>query len=237
MLISNIFRLIVRILLPFVGPLKVSGKENIPEKGPYIVAINHMSKADPPLILLSMSGIRFKFFAGEKWERHLIFGPLMRWAGAIYINRGEVDRKALRQALHDLENGCVFGLAPEGTRSRIGKLIPARDGAAYIATRAKVPILPVGIVNTDKIDYNMRRLKRTPLEVRIGKPFELRDLQNRRKSSELAAYTHFIMIHIASILPERYWGYYEDSPALVALNSGQDPWPLCLEYEGIELEE
>ena len=236
MLISQIFRLIVRILLPFVGPLRISGQGNIPEAGPYIVAVNHMSKADPPLVLIAIPGFTLKFFAGEKWERHLIFGPLMRWAGAIYINRGEVDRRAIRDALHNLEEGCVFGLAPEGTRSRIGKLIPARDGAAYLATRAKVPILPIGIVNTDQIDRNLRRLRRTPMEVRIGKSFKLPELEKRPKRTELAAYTHYIMIHIATLLPERHWGYYDDSPALKALIDGEDPWPHCQEYEGVMLE-
>ncbi|GMQ77797.1 MAG: lysophospholipid acyltransferase family protein [Anaerolineae bacterium] len=236
MLISQIFRLIVRIILPFVGPLRVTGQRNIPKAGPYIVAVNHMSKADPPLVLIALPGTTLKFFAGEKWERHLIFGPLMRWAGAIYINRGAVDRRALREALHDLEEGCVFGLAPEGTRSRIGKLLPARDGAAYLATRAKVPILPIGIVNTDQIDRNLRRLRRTPIEVRIGKLFQLPEIEKRPKSSELAAYTHYIMIHIAALLPERHWGYYDDSPALKALIDGEDPWLQCQEYEGVMLE-
>ncbi len=236
MLISQFFRLIVRLILPIVGPLRVIGQENIPEAGPYIVAVNHMSKADPPLVLIAMPGTALKFFAGEKWERHLIFGPLMRWAGAIYINRGAVDRRALREALHDLEEGCIFGLAPEGTRSRIGKLIPARDGAAYLATRAKVPILPIGIVNTDQIDRNLRRLRRTPMEVRIGKLFQLPLLEKRPKSSELAVYTHYIMIHIAALLPERQRGYYDDSPALKALIDGEDPWSHCQEYEGVMLE-
>ncbi len=235
MLISQIFRLIFRTLLPFVGHLRVYGREHIPESGPYIVAVNHMSKADPPLVLIALPGARLKYFAGEKWERHLIFGPLMRWAGAVYINRGQVDRRALRQALQDLEDGSIFGLAPEGTRSRIGKLIPARDGAAYLATRAKVPILPIGVVNTDQIDRNIKRLRRTSLEVRIGQPFKLRDLETRRKSYELAAYTHYIMIHIAALLPERHWGYYDESPALRALIDGEDPWLLCQEYEGVVL--
>ena len=236
MLISQIFRLIVRIILPFVGPLRVTEQGYIPEAGPYIVAVNHMSKADPPLLLIAMPGSTLRFFAGENWERHLIIGPLMRWAGAIYINRGEVDRRALREALHSLAEGSVFGLAPEGTRSRIGKLIPARDGAAYLATRANVPILPIGIVNTDQIDRNLRRLRRTPMEVRIGKSFRLPKLERRPMRTELAAYTHFIMIHIAALLPERNWGYYDDSPALIALIDGEDPWPHCQEYEGVSLE-
>lgn len=222
-------RFFIRSLLFVFGRLTVRGTENIPAEGPYILAINHMSKADPPLILLSWPDSRIRFFAAEKWEKHLIFGPLMKYSGAVYINRGEVDRKALRAALEVLREGAVFGLAPEGTRSRVGALIQARDGAAYLASRANVPIVPVGLVNSDQLGSNMAHLRRTQLETRVGKPFFLPETIGRPRSKELAAYTHLIMVHIAALLPERYWGYYADSPALAALLRGEDPWPHCAE--------
>jgi len=74
------------------------------------------------------------------------------------------------------------------------------------------------------------------MPLRIGEPFELRNLEKRRKSSELSAYTHYIMIHIAALLPERHWGYYDESPALEALLEGEDPWLQCQEYEGVFIE-
>lgn len=233
MIVDSIFRGIVETIVFFAGTLAITGRENIPPKGPYIVVINHMSKADPPLMLITLPKVKLRFFAGEKWQRHVIFSPLLEWGGAIYINRGQVDRRALREALNALKNGSVFALAPEGTRSRIGALIKARDGAAYLATRAKVPLLPVGISNTDILGYNMARMKHTDLEIRIGKPFSLPDLDQRPRGSELAAYTHLIMVHIAALLPRRHWGYYADSQALAALLCGEDPWPYCLEAEGI----
>jgi len=233
-LIDTFERAFIRFMLFLFGRLTVKGLENLPPQGPYILAVNHMSKADPPIVFVSWPRVQMRFFAGEKWEKHLIFGPLMRHSGAIYINRGEVDRKALREALAALKEGAIFGLAPEGTRSRVGALIRARDGAAYLATRSSVPIVPVGLVNTDILGHNMAYLRRTELEMRIGKPFSLPAMGRRRpKSGELAAYTHYIMIHIAALLPERYWGYYADSPALKALLDGRDPWPLCLEAEGV----
>ncbi|MDX1615860.1 MAG: lysophospholipid acyltransferase family protein [Candidatus Promineifilaceae bacterium] len=223
----------IRFLLLFVGNLRVTGRENIPETGPYILAVNHMSKADPPLLLLATGPIALRFFAGEKWERHILFGPIMRWAGAIYINRREVDRRSLREALQALKDGSVFGLAPEGTRSRIGGLIKAKDGAAYLAARAGAPIVPVGVVNTDQIGRRFSRLRRTQLETHFGKPITMPDLGRRPKGVELAAYTHYIMVHIAALLPERHWGYYAESPALKALCNGVDPWPHCLAAEGL----
>jgi 1-acyl-sn-glycerol-3-phosphate acyltransferase len=191
-----------------------------------------MSKADPPLMLLAMPPIRLRFFAGEKWRKHPIFGPIMAFAGAIYINRGEVDRRALKEALDALKGGSIFGLAPEGTRSRVHAMIPAKEGAAYLASRANVPILPVAVVNTDVIGENLKRLRRTRLEVHVGRPYHLPQMERRVKGPELEAYTHLIMVQIAALLPERYHGVYRDSPALKALLAGRDPWPHCLQVAG-----
>ncbi len=222
-------------LLFLFGNLKINNLDNVPEKGPYLLVVNHMSKADPALIMYAMPGVRLRFFAGEKWKRHLLFGPLLGLKGGIFIQRGEVDRVALKEALDSLRQGGEFGLAPEGTRSRVGALIKARDGAAYLATRSNVPILPVGIINTDIIGYKMAHLRKTDLIINFGKPFDLPDINHRPKGEELAAYTHLIMVHIAALLPERHRGYYANSEALKALISGEDPWPYCFEQEDVSL--
>jgi 1-acyl-sn-glycerol-3-phosphate acyltransferase len=232
MIFFHLLRFGIRLILLIVGSMKVIGRENIPAAGPYIIVVNHMSKADPPLLYIAFPPMRLRFFAGEKWESHPIFGPIMRAAGAIYIKRGEVDRGALREGLEALKAGSIFGLAPEGTRSRVGYLIRAKDGAAYLASRANVPVLPVGVTNTDVVGRNFARLRRTQMEVRVGTSFLLPQLEKRPKGAELAALTHLIMVHIAALLPERYHGYYSDSPALKALLAGEDPWPHCLRAEG-----
>lgn len=220
-------RAVMRLIQLTLSSLTVTGRENIPAHGPYIVTVNHMSTADTPLLLLAFPLQKWRFFAGEKWQNHRIFGPLMGWLGAIYINRGEVDRQALREALDALQEGKVFGLAPEGNRSKIGQLMPARDGAAYLASRSGVPIVPVGMVNSDMLFANARRLHRTRVEIRIGTPYTLPDLGRRVRSRDLPAYTELIMAHIAALLPERYHGAYAESPALQALLDGEDPWAVC----------
>lgn len=231
MFLIYLLRGLINFLIFLLGTKQVTGRENIPAKGPYIIVVNHMSKADPPLLYVSFPPFKLRFFAAEKWESHPIFGPIMRWAGAIYINRGEVDRKALREAMDELAKGSIFGLAPEGTRSRVHGMIHAKDGAAYLASRSNAPILPVGVINTDVMGQNVLRLRRTHLECHIGKPFTLPELGHRPKGNELAAYTHYIMVKIAELLPPRYYGYYKDSPALAAAIRGEDPWPHCLAVE------
>lgn len=234
MIFVYLLRGLIHLLRVLLGSIEVTGRENIPPSGPYIIVVNHMSKADPPLLFIAFPPMRMRFFAGEKWESHLLFGPIMKAVGAIYINRGEVDRTALREAMDALKNGSVFGLAPEGTRSRVGHLIKAKDGAAYLASRSGVPILPVGVVNTDVVGENIKRLRRTAFKVRIGEPFTLPDAGRRPKGKILEAYTHLIMVQIADLLPEGYHGYYKDSPALTALQEGRDPWPYCLQVVGAQ---
>lgn len=236
MVFRQLLRAIIRFVLLLIGSSEVTGRENVPERGPYIIVVNHMSKADPPLLFLALPTMKLRFFAGEKWERHPLFNPVMKAMGVIYINRGEVDRKALREAMEALRDGSIFGLAPEGTRSRVGQLIKAKDGAAYLASRANVPLVPIGLTNTDILGKNLKQLRRTKMDVRIGKPFRIPELGHRAKGRELEAGTYLIMAHIASLLPQRHRGYYADSPALAALERGEDPWPYCLEAADVSAE-
>jgi 1-acyl-sn-glycerol-3-phosphate acyltransferase len=118
--------------------------------------------------------------------------------GAIYIARDEVDRNQMRDALAAIEQGNAFGVAPEGTRSKTGQMMPAKDGAAYLASRTGIPILPVGLENTDVLCTNFKRLKRTAVHVHIGEPFYLPDLGRRARAKDLPALTHYIMIHLAA---------------------------------------
>lgn len=217
-------RAVFKIIQALVTDFVVTGQENIPEQGPYIVTLNHMSAADTPLLLLAFPLLKWRFFAGEKWQDHWLWGPLMGWLGAIYINRGEIDRQALKEAMNAIEDGLVFGTAPEGARSKVGHMLPAKDGAAYLASRGNVPILPVGMVNTDILFANTKKFRRPKVEVYIGQPYNLPDLGRRVRSRDLPVYTHLIMVRIAALLPPRYHGFYKDSPALQALLDGQDPW-------------
>lgn len=227
MLRYRLTRAVIKVVQVILARLVVSGSEHIPTQGPYIVTVNHMSAADTPLLLVAFPPTEWRFFAGEKWQNHWLYGPIMGWLGGVFINRGEVDRHALKEALDALDAGAVFALAPEGTRSRVGKLQEGKGGAAYLASRSDVTVLPVGIINSDVLFANIRRLRRTHIEIHIGTPYRLPDVGHRPRSADIGAYTHLIMVKIAALLPARYHGVYADSPALQVLLHGEDPWPLC----------
>ena len=217
----NICRLIL------LAKIQVNGRHNLPENGSYLVVLNHTSTVDTPVLLLTFPIMKWRFFAVEKWKTHPVFGPIMAWLGAIYVARGEIDRVQLREALAAIEEGVVFGLAPEGTRSKTGQMMEAKDGAAYLATRTKIPIVPVGLVNCDTIFVNFKELKTTQVKVNIGEPFFLPDIGRRVRAKDLPAYTQYIMVKIAEQLPERYHGVYADSLALAAIKRGEEAWPYC----------
>jgi 1-acyl-sn-glycerol-3-phosphate acyltransferase len=104
---------------------------------------------------------------------------------------------------------------------------PGKDGAAYLAAQAGVPILPVGISNSDNLFAEVRRLRWPVITLRIGRPFVLPELGRRARGPDLTAYTNLIMAHIAVLVEPRHRGLYADSPAVTGLLAGADPWPYC----------
>jgi 1-acyl-sn-glycerol-3-phosphate acyltransferase len=191
------------------------GAENVPHDPPYILVTNHLSVFDLPLLLTICPHV-VRAFAADKHRRNLFYAPLLALFGAIWVRRGDVDRQALRQALDVLARGEVLGMAPEGTRARgIPALQKGKSGAAYLATRADVPIVPVAVSGTENIMQNLARLQRTDVRVVVGEPFRLPE-NGRVRSQKLAEYTDLIMHRIAELLPEEYRGLYARSGAAPA---------------------
>jgi 1-acyl-sn-glycerol-3-phosphate acyltransferase len=195
------------IIARLTSRLELIGLEKLPDKPPYLLVTNHLSVLDLPLLLFVVPHT-IRAFAASKHRSNLLYGPILEAADTVWVRRGEIDRQALRKALAVLERGEVLGMAPEGTRSdESHALQEAKAGAAYIATRADVPIAPVGITGTEKIVHNLLRLRRTRVCIRFGEPFRLPEV-GRARTQELREYTDLIMRRIAELLPEAYRGVY-----------------------------
>jgi 1-acyl-sn-glycerol-3-phosphate acyltransferase len=205
----RVVRGIVALLLRLLSRLRIEGQENIPHQGPFILATNHIHWLDSPLVAVVFP-YRAYVFAADKWAKHWLLGPLFTSLGAIWVRRGEVDRQALRQALELLRGGGVLGMAPEGTRSKTGGLQPGRTGAAYLAFRAGVPILPVATTGQEKVLPALRRLRRATVRVLIGAPFYPPPVEGKASGAEIQAFTDEIMVHLAAMLPPEYRGVYRD---------------------------
>ena len=202
-----ILRAIINVLLSLISHREYVGLENIPAKPPYIMVINHLAVFDAPL-MLTVCPHTIRAFAAAKHKRNPLYALVLIMAGSIWVRRGEVDRKALREALDVLKRGEALGMAPEGTRARGPyALQKGKTGPAYLATRAGVPLVPVGLTGTEQIKSNLPRLRRTHICVVVGKPFRLPE-SGRVRGQKLREYTDFIMHRIAELLPEEYRGVY-----------------------------
>ncbi|MBA7566858.1 1-acyl-sn-glycerol-3-phosphate acyltransferase [subsurface metagenome] len=200
-------RAIVRVLLKLLTRCQVKGRENIPSQGPLLIIANHLSLADPPLLGVSL-GRKVIFMAKKELFRFRLIGYFIGSLGAFSVHRGQLDRKAMRQAYQVLADGLTLVMFPEGTRSRSGRLRPAFPGPALIAMRSGAPILPVGIIGTEKIRGVTWLLRRPRITVNIGSPFYLPPVSSRLTKAELAELTNSIMGHIAELLPPEYRGDY-----------------------------
>ncbi len=213
-MLSRFLRWIFDLLSRLLSHRDIKGLENLPESGPYILAINHLSYFDLPFVFGMIGGENVTGWAAEKYAHHPFFGPILRMGGGIFIDRGEVDRGALGAAQAWLNQGNIFGMAPEGTRSKDNQLQRGKTGVAYLSHMTGAPIVPIGIFGTEDTIHCWLRLRRPTFHMRIGEPFTLPPLDPDDRTTSLRRDTEEIMCRIAALLPPEYRGIYVDHPRL-----------------------
>lgn len=198
----------------------IEGLERLPKQGPLIISANHASNADPPVMAVWLTpalGRPIHWMAKAEALEWPLAGWLMRQNGAFGIRRGAADTEAFRLARRVLDEGRVLGAFPEGTRSPTGELQRAKDGVTLLALRTGAPVLPVGVIGTDRFWPRGRTLWGVGgrIAVRVGEPVVLE--RGRRADGEresLEDVTTRLMLRIAALLPERQRGVY--GPLLAA---------------------
>ncbi len=128
--------------------LEVEGLEHVPERGAYIVAPVHRSNIDT-LVVAAVSRHRLRYMGKEGVWRYRLPGWVLTSLGGFPVRRGAADRGALRRCLEVLGNGEPLVLFPEGQRCRGEEVQPLFEGAAYLAAKAHVPLVPVGIAGSE----------------------------------------------------------------------------------------
>ena len=188
------------------GRFEVKGLEGVPPRGRLLIVANHLSNADPPVLVVSIPR-RFWFVA----KRGLFHHPISAYFMRIFshpMDRSGQDAETLRWMLRMLEDEQTIGIFPEGTRSQ-GPMKKAGHGVAYVALKSQATILPVGIVGTQKaqnvwrIIFPFRRFK-----VIIGQPFSLPPIDGNVDTPVLESLTDLIMGRVAALLPKEYRGVY-----------------------------
>lgn len=144
---------------------RVEGRAHVPATGGLIVASNHVSFWDPPLVGTAV-GRELHFLAKEELFRNPVFGSLIRAFNAIPIRRGVADLSGLTRAMDVLRAGHALILFPEGSRMRDGRLHRARPGVGMLAAGTDARILPCFISGSDRPREWL--LRRARLHVRIG---------------------------------------------------------------------
>lgn len=206
----------IRLVFEAISHIRIVGLGNVPRGQPYVVAINHISLFDPPLVLALWPEMLEAVGAIDVFERPLQ-GDLLRIYGVIPVHRGEYDRVLIDTMLAILRSGRPLMIAPEGGRSHEHGMRPAKPGIAYILDEARVPVVPVGLVGTTD-DFLQRALhwQRPSLEMRIGRPVTLPPLEGTGAARRVARQSNadLVMRYVAGLLPAEYRGVYTDSAIL-----------------------
>ena len=186
----------------------VEGKDLVPPGGPFILACNHLSNADPPFLAASLRR-RLNFLGKSGLFSNPISSFLIRSVGVQPLDDRGLNLVALRWVLERLRQGDAVALFPEGTRSRTGAMGRANPGIAYLATKSQATILPVAITGTENIPGFWRiALPLCRVSVTVGTPFALPVIEGRIDRDLLEHLTDTIMHRIAVLLPPEYRGYY-----------------------------
>lgn len=146
---------------------RIRGAEKVPLTGPLVIVSNHGSYFDPPLLSCAVRR-PVAYMAKDELFRIPLLSQIIKIYGAYPVNRSTGDRAAIRAALGALEKGWAVGIFLEGTRTADGHITSPKLGAAMVAAKAKVPILPICLWGTEKILSSSTFPQSVPITIRIG---------------------------------------------------------------------
>lgn len=185
-------RFLLRLIFRLGFGMDVRGRSHIPRRGGFLLASNHLSYLDPPLLGAACPR-RLSFMAQTKLFDNALLGAFMCGVHVIPLQRGESDVAAIREAVRRLRRGEAVAIFPEGGRQFSGQLGHAKGGVGLIAEAARVPIIPVLVQGTfQALPPGSRRLKRAKIRVAFGPqiPYTtspVPTLASRERHDQLAA--------------------------------------------------
>lgn len=208
----------IRFIINLIARVKIRDIENIPREGRFVIATNHLGRLDVALLFYALEG-DFILIIAEKYEHHWLYGPIGNAMNGIWMDRYNADVGSIRKVLARMKAGGILVIAPEGTRSKTEALAEGKPGVAYLAMKAGLPIVPVGLTGTEDrlVVDRMKHLKKSEIKVVIGPAFTLPPVTGKDRDSIFKQYTDEIMCRIGVLLPEKYRGVYAEHPRLKEL--------------------
>jgi len=208
---------LIRFLMRNLTRTTFEGVKYLPASGPLIIATNHLSRIDIPVLFINPVRPDLTALVTTKYKAY----PIIKWfvhsAEGVWLDRETADFTAFRTAADKLKQGGAMGISPEGTRSKDGGLLPGKPGTILLALKSNAPIVPVGLVGTETAAYKLTHFQRPEIHARFGPAFTIPELSRENRDEELKYWTDEIMCRIAVVLPPAYRGFYADHPRVKAM--------------------
>ncbi len=183
--------------------------KNVPMEGPLLMMVNHTSALEGPMLYEFLQPRKLNAMAKQElWESKFMAFLMDSWQ-SIPVDRENMGRATMDACFKVLEQNHILAIAPEGTRSKDGTLQRGKGGVAFIAHKKDVPMIPVAVMGFEKTKANLKRLRRTVISVKVGKPFEIIQKGGRLDAETREKLGDEIMLHLAALMPKERRGYYQ----------------------------
>ena len=187
----SFLKFLVHIFCQVVFFVKLIGKENLPSEGPVILAVNHTSLWDPPVLIASVPR-HMRVMAKKELFDHKMLSPILKIADAFPVSRGSNDIGAIKTALQTLKEGDMFTIFPSGKRVLANESSEAKAGVALIAARSGAPVIPVALRGGYKPFHQVK--------IYFGQPVTMKPVNGKKPTGdELKAFADEIMEKIESL--------------------------------------
>jgi 1-acyl-sn-glycerol-3-phosphate acyltransferase len=216
-------RFIARKILPLFADIEVRGDVSKLPQGGYMLASNHLGRLDSLVVYYVIDNDDLIHPLTDKYKKYWWARIMAWWLDVTWLTRGQADMKAMRDFITRLKNGGVMVIAPEGTRSKTASLLKAEPGAIYIASAAKVGIIPVALTGTEDADVvaRLKKFQKLKITITAGEemffPPDIKSVKGAERGAVLQSAMDEVMCRIAVLLPQSYRGVYADHPRLKEL--------------------
>ncbi len=198
----KIVKFLGRVLVRLLSRFKLTGEDNLPREGAYIMAGNHVAAMES-ILLVCFAPKTIEVLGSGDIPLDPKLAPFANLYGFIPINRGEVDQKGLNAALTVLKTGGVLGVFPEGGIWELTMKVP-KPGISWLSLKSSVPIVPIGFIGMQAALANALKFKFPTIKMAIGKPIYVQDFFDEALPMKAALIrgANVVMDRIADLLPE-----------------------------------
>ncbi len=209
---ERIVNTVLRGFLRVTCRINLEELKKVPQDGPLILLANHTYVLDGPMLYVFLKRKNLLAMAKkELWDNKFLGWVMDLWR-SIPVDRENMGRETMEACFAALDREEILAMAPEGTRSKDEKLQQGKAGMAFIAHKKDAPMVPVVIMGLSDFSKNLKRLRRTPVTIAVGKPFEIVKKGGRLDAVAREALIDEIMLRMAALMPEEKRGYYEGRP-------------------------